>query len=216
VIRRLRVECPWDREQTHESLRRHLLEETYEVLEAIDHLDVTSGEGYGELEEELGDLLIQIYFHATLAAEQGQFDLADVARVVRDKMVVSHPHVFGDDEAETADDVRARWEKIKQVEKGRESVMDGIPVALPALLYALKVQKRAASARTDWRTVVGDDDHGAESGGPGGDLSGEPQRETLGWRLMELVDEARLGGADPETELRLVAERVRDRFVDQE
>lgn len=216
VIRRLRLECPWDREQTHQSLRRHLLEEAYEVLEAIDHLDVEAGEGYGELEEELGDLLIQVYFHATLATEQGQFDLADVARVVREKMVGRHPHVFGDAEAETADDVRDRWEKIKKVEKGRASVMDGIPAALPALLYALKVLKRAASAQVEWRTLV----HGG-GGGPGmtagaDRAEGETTSGALGWRLMELVDEAASSALDPETELRLAAERVRDRFVEQE
>lgn len=206
VIRRLRLECPWDREQTHASLRRHLLEETYEVLEAIDHLDVEAGEGYGELEEELGDLLIQVYFHATLAAERGQFGLAEVARVVREKMVGRHPHVFGDAEAETADDVRTRWDQIKKVEKGRASVMDGIPAALPALLYALKVLKRAASAEVSWRSLV----NGGSAGGSPADLG------AMGWRLMELVDEARLDGLDPETELRLAAEHVRDRFVDQE
>lgn len=199
VIRRLRVDCPWDREQTHHSLRRHLLEEAYEVLEAIDHLDVEAGEGYGELEEELGDLLIQVFFHTTLAAEQGQFDLADVARTVREKLIGRHPHVFGDVVAETADDVRARWEQIKKVEKGRESVMDGIPSALPALLYALKVQKRAAAEDVDWRDLVAA-------------VAGDGEAAVLGRRLLDLVDEARQAGLDPETELRLAAEHVRDQF----
>lgn len=226
VIRRLRVECPWDREQTHHTLRRHLLEEAYEVLEAIDHLDVEGGEGYGELEEELGDLLIQVYFHATLAAEQGQFDLADVARVVREKMIGRHPHVFGDVVAGTADDVRTRWDQIKKVEKGRESVMDGIPSALPALLYALKVQKRAASEKVDWRDLLADGDGKHRDGKRADDHKGgsahderepasagkDPGDEDLGRRLLDLVDEARQAGLDPETELRLAAEHVRDRF----
>jgi tetrapyrrole methylase family protein / MazG family protein len=208
VIRRLRVECPWDREQTHASLRRHLLEEAYEVLEAIDHLDVEGGEGYGELEEELGDLLIQIFFHATLAAEQGQFELADVARVVREKMVGRHPHVFGTATAETADDVEARWDQIKQGEKGRESVMDGIPAALPALLYALKVQKRSATAGVEWRTLADENDVEVRGGPAGGENTGGQ----LGMALMDLVEQAGQAGIDPETELRLAAERVRDRF----
>lgn len=229
LIRRLRLECPWDREQTHHSLRRHLLEESYEVLEAIDHVDVDSGEGYDELEEELGDLLIQVFFHATLAAEQGQFDLAGVARVVREKMIGRHPHVFGDAVARTADDVRARWDQIKKVEKGRESVMDGIPSALPALLYALKVQKRAASESVDWRDLLAGGGHpvgGAaqaehDKGGDMYDDRGLPFSgqdgggHDIGRRLLDLVDEARQAGLDPETELRLAAERVRDEFTQQ-
>ena len=107
--------CPWDREQTHQSLTRHLLEETYEVLEALEHLDADGG--FIHLEEELGDLLFQIYFHATLAAEEGEFTLADVARGIHDKLVRRHPHVFGDAEAHTADDVVALWDEVKRAEK---------------------------------------------------------------------------------------------------
>lgn len=205
VVRRLRAECPWDREQTHQSLRRHLLEESYEVLEAIDHVDVAGNQGFEALEEELGDLLFQVFFHARLAAEEGQFDMADVARTVRQKLVGRHPHVFGDAVAETADDVRSRWEQIKKVEKGRASILDGIPAALPALLYALKVQKRLASEGIDWRDLWGRDDSGTHDGGRGPDGD-------LGWRLLELVDDARNADLDPETELRLVAEELRDRF----
>ena len=205
VVRRLRAECPWDREQTHQSLRRHLLEESYEVLEAIDHLDVARSEGFEALEEELGDLLFQVFFHARLAAEEGQFDLADVARTIREKLVGRHPHVFGDAVAETADDVRTRWEQIKKVEKGRASILDGIPAALPALLYALKVQKRLASEGIDWRELRPPDGSGAGRDGTAVDGS-------LGWRLLELVDDARKADLDPETELRLVAEQLRDRF----
>ena len=193
VVRRLRAECPWDREQTHESLRRHLLEETYEVLEAIDHLDVDAGEGFDDLEEELGDLLFQVVFHATLAAEEGRFTLADVARGIATKLIGRHPHVFGDATAESADEVASRWEQLKKDEKGRASVMDGIPVALPALLFASKVQKKASSQGVDWRDLVGD----------AGALT-EPGR-----RLLDVVDEVRLTGEDPETELRLAAEQVR-------
>jgi len=200
VVRRLRAECPWDREQTHHSLRRHLIEEAYEVLEAIDHLDVEAGEGFDDLEEELGDLLFQVVFHATLAAEEGRFSLADVARGIGTKLIGRHPHVFGDATAENAEEVASRWEQIKKDEKGRASVMDGIPVVLPALLFASKVQKKAASQGVDWRRLVADDDALTEAGR----------------RLLDVVDEVRLIGEDPETELRLAAEHVRDRFRDRE
>ncbi|HEX6567569.1 MAG TPA: MazG family protein, partial [Acidimicrobiales bacterium] len=200
VVRRLRAECPWDREQTHHSLRRHLLEEAYEVLEAIDHLDVEAGEGFDELEEELGDLLFQVVFHATLAAEEGRFTLADVARGIATKLVGRHPHVFGDATAHSAEEVAARWEKLKQAEKGRASVMDGIPEALPALLYASKVQKKAASQGVDWRHLV----------------AGDAAVSDTGARLLDAVDAARLAGEDAETELRIAAEHVRDRYRAQE
>ena len=199
VVRRLRRDCPWDREQDHHSLRRHLLEESYEVLEAIDHLDAESGEGFDELEEELGDLLFQVVFHATIAAEEGRFTLADVARGINDKLVHRHPHVFGDVEASSAEEVAATWEQNKMVEKGRKSVMDGIPATLPALLYALKVQKRAGSEGVDWRELVGPGDD------PGDDL---------GNRLLALVDEARAADVDPESALRIAAEHIRDRYDD--
>src|SRR5205823_5617831 len=117
LVRTLRIRCPWDREQTHETLTRHLLEETYEVLEAIEGLPGS----YPHLEEELGDLLFQVVFHATLAAEEGEFTLADVARGIHDKLVRRHPHVFGDVDADSADAVVANWEEIKRVEKGRAS-----------------------------------------------------------------------------------------------
>ena len=195
VVRRLRRDCPWDREQDHQSLRRHLLEESYEVLEAIDHLDVAAGTGFDDLEEELGDLLFQVVFHATLAAEEGRFTLADVARGINDKLVHRHPHVFGDAGPTTAAELSATWEQNKKAEKGRESVMDGIPATLPALLYALKVQKRAASEGVDWR-----------------DLVGSAPESDLGRRLLALVDEARAAGEDPESALRIAAEHVRDRY----
>ena len=145
LVATLRRECPWDQEQTHESLKRHLLEEAYEVIDALDGVDEETGEGYEHLEEELGDLLFQILFHATLASEAGQFTLADVARGVHDKLHSRHPHVFGQADADDAEQVAANWEDLKKAEKGRSSVFDGIPDALPALLYALKVQKKAAA-----------------------------------------------------------------------
>jgi len=212
VVQRLRNECPWDREQTHHSLRRHLLEESYEVLEAIDHLDEATGEGFDELEEELGDLLFQVVFHATLGAEEGRFTLADVARGISEKLIGRHPHVFGDVEAGSMDEVLSRWDQLKKAEKGRESVMDGIPATLPALLYALKVQRRAASEGFAWRDLLAPDpsdpgdapDPGAAAGNDGADTE-------VAERLLALVDEAERSGVDPESALRVAAERIRDR-----
>jgi tetrapyrrole methylase family protein/MazG family protein len=195
LVAKLRAECPWDAEQTHRTLTRHLLEETYEVLEALDAVGDggpdTDPEAYDHLEEELGDLLFQIVFHTTLATEAGAFGLGDVARGVHDKLVHRHPHVFGLVEVEGADEVIANWEEIKKAEKGRESVFDGMPADLPALLYALKVTKKAAT-------------FGATP---------DPADGTLGGQLLALVAAARAADADvdPETELRAAAARLRDR-----
>jgi len=209
LVATLRAECPWDREQTHESLRRHLLEEAYEVLEAIDHLDTEAGEGYDHLEEELGDLLFQVMFHAQLATEEGRFTIADVATTVHDKLRARHPHVFGDVEAVDADAVVANWEQIKKAEKGRESVFDGVPDALPALLFALKVQKKAATLADGGLDVA------AAASVPLPDAAlaetrRTPDEETVGALLFAVVDEARLAGVDPETALRAAAVRYRD------
>jgi tetrapyrrole methylase family protein/MazG family protein len=209
LVATLRAECPWDREQTHESLRRHLLEEAYEVLEAIDHLDTEAGEGYDHLEEELGDLLFQVMFHAQLATEEGRFTIADVATTVHDKLRARHPHVGGDVEAVDADAVVANWEQIKKAEKGRESVFDGVPDALPALLFALKVQKKAATLADGGLDVA------AAASVPLPDAAlaetrRTPDEETVGALLFAVVDEARLAGVDPETALRAAAVRYRD------
>ena len=192
LVRTLRRRCPWDREQTHQSLTRHLLEETYEVLEAIESLP----EGIHHLEEELGDLLFQVVFHATLAAEEGAFTLADVATGIHDKLVHRHPHVFGTTQADTAGQVMRNWEQIKQAEKGRTSVMDGIPGALPSLLYAHKVQRKAASAGLDVP--------------PAGDAT---DADSVGELLFGVVARARQLGIDPEAALRATTARFRDRFT---
>jgi tetrapyrrole methylase family protein/MazG family protein len=142
----LRRQCPWDRAQTHASLMPHLVEECYEVLDALGAVsergDATAD---AHLEEELGDLLFQIVFHARLAHERGAFDLDDVARGIHDKLVHRHPHVFGDVEASTPDAVVSNWEAIKKSEKGRRSVTEGIPTSLPALMLANKLARKARS-----------------------------------------------------------------------
>lgn len=144
----LREGCPWDRAQTHASLMPHLVEECYEVLDALSGLDGTRAT-YAHLQEELGDLLFQIVFHARLADEEGEFDLADVARGVHDKLVHRHPHVFGDVDAESADQVVSNWEAIKKSEKGRSSVTEGIPAGLPALMLTTKLARKARSVGVD-------------------------------------------------------------------
>jgi tetrapyrrole methylase family protein/MazG family protein len=141
----LRERCPWDRAQTHASLMAHLVEESYEVLDALAGLDGPEPDAaaYAHLQEELGDLLFQIVFHARLADEEGRFDLADVARGVHDKLVHRHPHVFGDVDADSADQVVSSWEAIKKSEKGRSSVTEGIPAGLPALMLTTKLARKA-------------------------------------------------------------------------
>ena len=144
LVRTLREQCPWDRQQTHESLKQYVVEETYELLEAIDALDDADSSSIGHLEEELGDLLFQVYFHATIAAQEGWFTLADVARGIHDKLHRRHPHVFGDVDVDGADDVVRNWDAIKRAEKGRASAFDGIPRTLPAALYVDDVVRKAA------------------------------------------------------------------------
>jgi tetrapyrrole methylase family protein/MazG family protein len=142
--------CPWDREQDHKSLKRYLIEEAYEVLEAIDE------ERPDKLCDELGDLLLQVIFHAQIAKENGQFDMGDVIHGISAKMINRHRHVFGDEEAETPDDVMVIWEKVKKSEKGHETqtqVLKDVPGNLPALMRSFKVQQKAAQVGFDWDDV---------------------------------------------------------------
>ena len=207
LVRTLRASCPWDREQTHASLTRHLLEETYELLEAIGVLEAAVPGGgpaldgaYAHLEEELGDVLFQVCFHAALAAEAGRFEIADVARGIHDKLVRRHPHVFAGVEVAGSDEVVRNWEEIKQEEKGRASVMDGVPANLPSLLYAAKAQRKAAALGIDVEvpTTLGVDE--LSTGG-----------DAVGAMLFAVVAAARRAGVDPETALRVTAAR----FVDE-
>ena len=206
--------------RTHTSLRRYLLEETYETLEALDaRTDPGSGVGGGASEgshiedldrnlcEELGDLLYQVWFQAHLASERDAFDMADVAREVRTKLVARHPHVFGDVEARDADAVRGMWDAIKLREKGRDSVMDGIPETLPALLRAVKVQKRAASAG-----LLADDWHErefAQTEQALTDLRADRSEQGFGELLLAAVELGRRLKVDPEDALRSATERAR-------
>jgi tetrapyrrole methylase family protein/MazG family protein len=233
LVHTLRERCPWDREQTHGSLARHLLEESYEVLEAIDEITaIDEIEATGEieviddaaeelavahLEEELGDLLFQVYFHTTLAAEAGRFTLADVARGIHDKLVSRHPHVFGDLTADTPGDVATNWEAIKKAEKNRTSVTEGIPAALPALSLTAKLQRKALAVGMVLPGVAEDAERVADGVarlGPAEDTSdgqggGPGQAAEVGDLLFALVNLARLLGVDPETALRTRAAAFR-------
>jgi MazG family protein len=180
--------CPWDAEQTHESLRVHLLEEAHEVLEAID-----SGATGAELEEELGDVLLQVVFHAQLAADDGRFDVAGVADRLVAKLLHRHPHVFGDVVVAGAAEVVSNWEaiKAKEKEKERSGPFDGIPPTLPALLVAYKVQKRAAALGFEA-------DATAARAGIEEALRADPTPESVGKALFWAVALARSAGVDPE------------------
>ncbi|MBV8899073.1 MAG: nucleoside triphosphate pyrophosphohydrolase [Verrucomicrobia bacterium] len=152
IVRRLRAPggCPWDREQTHASLKPHLLEECYELLEAID----TGNNDH--LREELGDLLLQVMLHAQIAAEEGRFSLDDIAGELADKLVRRHPHVFGENRLPDSDAVLRQWDQLKQEEKvERRSALDGVPPHLPALARAQKVQAKAARIGFDWPDAAG-------------------------------------------------------------
>ena len=146
LTERLRRDCPWDREQTARTIVPHTVEEAYEVA------DAALGDDRAKLLDELGDLLFQVYFLALLLQEEGQGDLEAVARAVHEKLVRRHPHVFGETEAETAGRVRENWERIKREQEGREGVFHDVPEALPALLYARKVQRRARRSASSTRT----------------------------------------------------------------
>ena len=155
IMARLRAEdgCPWDRQQTHTSLKPYLLEEAYEVLEAID------GEDDGEFCKELGDVLLQVVFHAQIAREEDRFSIEEVCQAIVDKLIRRHPHVFGDTQVAGAGEVLTNWERIKQAERREEarpaSILDGVPGQLPALLRAQRVQAKAARVGFDWRDIRG-------------------------------------------------------------
>jgi tetrapyrrole methylase family protein / MazG family protein len=209
VVRRLREECPWDREQTHESLSKYVLEEAYEVVEAIAEGSVD------HLEEELGDLLLQVVLHAAIATQVGDFTLADVARGITEKMVRRHPHVFGDVAVSGADEVHRNWEAIKAAEKSaagaqaRTSVLDDVPGSLPALSYAAKLSKRAAGVGFDWRVLA---PVFAKVREELDELEAEPSADELGDVLFSVVNVARWLGHDPEAALRGAAAKFRRRF----
>jgi tetrapyrrole methylase family protein/MazG family protein len=220
VMARLRAPdgCPWDREQTHGSLRRYLIEETYEVIEAIDDED------FELLCEELGDALLQIVFHAQLAAEEGLFSVDDVVDGIVSKLIRRHPHVFGDVSVSGSDEVLVNWERIKRAEKPeeharrRESILDGIPAGLPALMAAMEISKRVVKVGFDWESLPDvlnklDEEIAelkAEIAAPEPDT--ERVREELGDLLFTIVQVARWHKLDAEEALREMLARFNARF----
>jgi tetrapyrrole methylase family protein/MazG family protein len=220
LARTLREQCPWDIEQTHHSLVPYLIEETYEVVDAIQALDDDPSSD-DLLIEELGDLLYQIEFHATIAEQEGRFTIADVTQGIHDKLVRRHPHVFGDEHGGTVDvdgaeQVLANWEEIKRSEKGRTSVFDGVPASLPSLAYAHKVQKKAAKVGFDWPDVAGAlpkvAEEAAELTAAADSADVAATTDELGDLLFAVVNVARHLRVDPESALRAATNKFRRRF----
>ncbi|MET4922012.1 nucleoside triphosphate pyrophosphohydrolase [Streptomyces sp. PSRA5] len=184
VMDRIRAECPWSSTQTHEGLAKYAIEESYELVEAIESGD------RDELREELGDVLLQVVFHARIAEEEDEpFSVDDVAATIVEKLIHRHPHVFGDETAETPADVHAHWLRTKAVEKQRDSITDGVPLAQPALALAAKLTSRVAAAPLDVPL---------------------PQGEGIGYDLLALAARADAAGIDPESALRAAARTYRD------
>jgi MazG family protein len=206
IVRRLRKECPWDRKQTHRSLRGSLLEETYEVLDAVDRRDLT------HLAQELGDLMLNIAMHATIAEESGAFTLEAVLRGISEKLVRRHPHVFGRARVRSARQVLRNWEAGK-LKEGRRSVLEGIPRRLPALQRALRVQQRAAAVGFDWKRRSGPLAKVAEEAREASAARTPARREEeFGDLLFALVNAERFARVDPEHALRGSVERFSARF----
>jgi nucleoside triphosphate diphosphatase len=213
LTERLRRDCPWDREQSERTIVPHTVEEAYEVA------DAAVGGDDAKLQDELGDLLFQVYFLALLLEERGAGDLESVARTVHEKLVRRHPHVFGDADARTAGRVKERWEQIKSEQEGREGVFHDVPDSLPALLHARKVQRRAAAAGYDWPDLAGplakvheeldELEQASEAAGVPAPET-EPDSRTfdeLGDLLFTVVNVARRLNVDPELALRATSAR---------
>ena len=221
--------CPWDRLQTHESLAPYAVEETFELLEAISRLPAGSPDveepdymAYADVEEELGDVLLQVIFHSNLADEVGAFDIEDVAETLRRKLVHRHPHVFGDVEVAGADEVVANWQAIKAAQKPPGSLMDGVPGLLPGLERAIELQRRAARVGFDWpdaRSVVGDVEEELEelvevidAGVQAGVIDRSEAVHELGDLLFAVANLARHLDVEPEIALRRAVARFERRF----
>ncbi|MEU3918417.1 nucleoside triphosphate pyrophosphohydrolase [Streptomyces sp. NPDC029004] len=185
VMDRIRLECPWSSQQTHKGLAKYGIEEAYELVEAIEDGD------RDELREELGDVLLQVVFHARIAQEDEDepFSIDDVAATIVDKLIHRHPHVFGDESAETPEEVKAHWLRTKAIEKQRDSVTDGVPLGQPGLALAAKLASRVRTAGLDVALPAGDG---------------------IGYELLGLAIRAEAGGADPEAALRAAARAYRD------
>ncbi len=199
VISQLREECPWDKEQTHESLSKHLIEEAYELLDSLAEL-TEEEESYTNLNQELGDLLLQILLHSKIASEEGYFSIVEVIESLNEKLIKRHPHVFGDVELETPKDVEKQWEKIKQ--EGKDSVFDDINKNLPAITKAFKAQRKAESLNLSYRNyeealndLISEVEELKKAS------NADDKKYELGDVLFSLINVARYIEADPETQL---------------
>ncbi len=224
VMARLRAPggCPWDREQTYASLAQYLLEETYETFDAIQEADET-GETHN-LKEELGDVLLQVVFHSTIAAEKNDFTIDEVVKGVSQKLILRHPHVFGDKNLETATDVLNNWDELKKaeraasgkIEKENDSILDEVSLNFPALLEGLKISKKAAKVGFDWEKTeqifdkldeeIGELKEAVEANDK------DEISEEIGDLLFVIVNLARKLGVEPETALKKTNRKFRQRF----
>ena len=210
VVKKLRKECPWDREQTHKSIRHNLIEEAYETVEAIDNDD------FEELKKELGDLLLHVVMHSVMAEEEGKFTLDDVIEGIKEKLIYRHPHVFGNLKVETAKEVKHNWEKLKQTENNRSSVISGIPKGLPALIKAYRVQEKASNVGFDWKNVedvwkkVEEEISELKNVVGGKDL--EKIEEEIGDLLFAIVNYSRFLKVNPESALNKAIDKFIRRF----
>lgn len=209
IMRRLRVECPWDKEQTHDSIKAATLEETHELIEAIDDKD------FDEMKGELGDILLHIVFHSQMASETNKFNIDDVIDGITEKLIRRHPHVFGETKVKDNDEIMYNWEKIK-LEEGRKSVLDGVPKALPQLHRAFRIQEKASKVGFDWekkenvwekvKEEIKEFEEVSNSGNQ------EKIEEELGDLLFSIVNYTRFIGINPENALRVTNEKFIKRF----
>jgi tetrapyrrole methylase family protein/MazG family protein len=211
IIARLRAPdgCPWDKEQTHKTLRENLLSETYEVLEALDDGDKE------KLCEELGDLLLQIVLHAQIAKDDGEFEIGDVIKSINDKIIHRHPHIFGNRKVKDADEVMHNWEELKKEEREEGvSTLKGVPKEMPALAYAYEISRRAVRVGFEWENIQGVIDKLAEEVQEIKDTASQEEKEKeFGDLFFTLVNVARWEGIDAETALREANHKFYERFT---
>lgn len=212
IMHLLRRECPWDRKQTHASIRDLMVEEVYEAIEAIDNED------YEELKKELGDILLHVVFNAEMAQEKQHFNMGDVIYALQDKLIRRHPHVFESADLKDAAAVKQSWESIKQKETGRKTVLQGVPVQLPGLLRAQRMQEKAGAVGFDWQTwpeawkKLEEEMQELKEVLAEKTASNERKEDEMGDVFFSLVNVARLSGLDAETALRATNNKFTRRF----
>ena len=209
IMKRLRIECPWDKEQTHESLKKHFVEEAYEALDAIDR------KNFIDLKSELGDVALQVVLHSIIAEEEQKFTLEEVFSAINEKLIRRHPHIYGDAVVNSGTEQSALWDKIKMTE-GRNSVLDGIPGHFPALMKAEKVQKKASKVGFDWKTKEEvwkkvEEELAELRSAVAADNTDQTQKE-FGDVMFSLVNYSRFINVEPEESLHATVKRFSERF----